>query len=350
MATTITGYGAASIESKGEIWLRFLALPRQLIPLFKARAKLNRPARESSTAPSLSAKEFIATSLARDGHVGKAASVLLREPVPDMPAGVMMKKLLELHPAGTFFTPLERQVDPWITVGADIVRATIRRGCSGAAPGPTGWTEELLKIANDNQVVEIELQAMLLDLLNNRVAENVMDHLRASRLVAIPKAAGGLRPIAVGEAIVRVAAAIALSGEIDAMGAHFGELQAALKRGGCEQVIHRARQLFSGGQTIIAVDFSNAFNAVKRAAIAREITPFKRITPLFEGLYGKLSRLLWRDTTIFSTEGARQFFFPFDVVTKAIWTYEGFFLLHCLLCSLNAPFTTTSWQRLHFFT
>ena len=117
VATTITGYGAASIESKGKIWLRFLALPRQLIPLFKARAKLNRPARESSTAPSLSAKEFIATSLARDGHVGKAASVLLREPVPDMPAGVMMKKLLELHPAGTFFTPLERQVDPWTTSG-----------------------------------------------------------------------------------------------------------------------------------------------------------------------------------------------------------------------------------------
>ncbi|KAI3516022.1 hypothetical protein L1887_14930 [Cichorium endivia] len=82
--------------------------------------------------------------------------------------------------------------------------------------------------------------------------------------------------------------------------------------GGAEAVLHSTNRVLSkhhddGSLTMLAVDFSNAFNMVDRSALLREV---RRMCPSIslwvDFLYGRASRLYIGDTHIWSTTGVQQ--------------------------------------------
>ncbi|KAI3750270.1 hypothetical protein L2E82_20904 [Cichorium intybus] len=82
--------------------------------------------------------------------------------------------------------------------------------------------------------------------------------------------------------------------------------------GGAEAVLHSANRVLcnnhdNGSLTLLAVDFSNAFNMVDRSVLLREV---RRMCPSIslwvDFLYGRASRLYIGDTHIWSTTGVQQ--------------------------------------------
>ncbi|CAI5980243.1 unnamed protein product [Closterium sp. NIES-65] len=135
-----------------------------------------------------------------------------------------------------------------------------------------------------------------------------------ARLIALEKP-GGVRPIAIGEAIIRLTAKAALrklSPEIRKffLPVHFG----VAVPGGAETVIHATRALLKQKPSRIAIqlDVENAFNSVERGSFftALKWTALEPLLPLVRTLYGEPARLLldpgFDERYIESTRGVRQ--------------------------------------------
>jgi hypothetical protein len=151
---------------------------------------------------------------------------------------------------------------------------------------------------------------MVSDLVNAQVDPETVARIRACRLVPIGKTGGGVRPIAVGEAIARIACAVVLARHLAILLKHFGELQLALAPGGVESAAHFFRAERASGATVITLDAKNAFNAVSRRAIRDTLGAMPALAgmwPLFGLLYAGRSALhLPNGSTIYSEEGVRQ--------------------------------------------
>ena len=264
LASTIAGYADADREAKRETLLAFFDFCK--IHLRKGSRKGSRTSRHArKQTPSVVAGQ--AETLLRKGHMSRAAATLLREecPVPEDATNL----LRGLHPAEDAPLPL-----PHVAVNGlsgDELLAVCSKACKGKAPGPSGWTEELLaKALRHSPSARHNMAAIMTDVLNGAVDPAVAVLLRRCRLVPIGKPSGGVRPLAIGEAFVRIAARIALDAHLAALNAKFGVVQAALASGGVERAIHDLRAAYSAGHVIVALDCNNAFNCLRRAA-TREV-------------------------------------------------------------------------------
>jgi hypothetical protein len=136
---------------------------------------------------------------------------------------------------------------------------------------------------------------MCQDVCNGALPDIVAERLRCSRLVAIPKPPAGVRPIAVGEVIVRLSASLALRRVLEHLLQEFEGLQYGLSERGCESIVHHFRTAHANGDTLITLDARNAFNTLRRECIrqALETRPaLSPLYPLFNSLYCSPSRLV----------------------------------------------------------
>ena len=189
-----------------------------------------------------------------------------------------------------------------------------QRLCRGRAPGVSGWTEELVAAAalGDDKAAEL-MAKVVTDVLNDDCPE-VTRELTISRLIGIPKdTPGDVRPIGIGEALLKIAAVLALKkccNEIDAL---FGDSQFVLRDGGAEEIIHKIRRDVRARKVVAALDSTNAFNTIERSAIIQAMadTPVAdNLRGVFNATYMRPSRLrvFGREshTDIMSTRGVRQ--------------------------------------------
>ena len=147
VASAVAGYSCSSVEERTACWLRFLAVPRVAVPAIRDQRRL-RGARDlaaDSRKRNLVGKEIRASAVAREGHLSKAAAILMRE---EHPAGTLDETraaLIALHPKGEL-PPRHNSdgVPTWVSVDITLLRTVVRRACRGSSPGPSGWTEELL--------------------------------------------------------------------------------------------------------------------------------------------------------------------------------------------------------------
>jgi hypothetical protein len=269
----------------------------------------NLPPNPSRIAPNIRS----AISLLSKKHFSRAATQLLREEAP-LPAD-WRKRLEDLHPFEAPTAPIGTSTHfAAANITADEVFNAIVSHRDGKAPGPSGWTEELLFHACACPTTKRAVTAIISDIANNRVSSTVARRLRQCRLVALGKEGGGLRPIAVGEVLARVAGTVVLNRCLPFLRETFlHEGQYALERGGCETIIHLCRQALSGDNVLVTLDCKNAFNSVHRAAIRQVLISCPELSPLlpmWDLLYAASSELLVADGdlmhTIFSTSGVRQ--------------------------------------------
>ena len=85
----------------------------------------------------------------------------------------------------------------------------------------------------------------ILDVMNGTIDESVRKRLVRACLVLIGKANGGIRPIAIGEVVLKIAGKVLFARYASEINAHFGRLQfGCLHKKGVERVVHTHQRTF----------------------------------------------------------------------------------------------------------
>lgn len=254
-----------------------------------------------------------ATKLLQKGFVGKASRSLL-DPTPTAQlSNRTMVTLRQKHPIGAanpFGT--HKQPTPGQPITTEAVAAAIATVGKEKAPGLSGWTRYLLDLATNSAENKL-ISALRLLADQIRQGKAPAPHLLcAARLVALQKEDGGIRPIAVGDILYRVAmkAILAINFRSDML----LPIQLGVGNpGGVEPAVALLQEAIAGPnkdeiQSVTSLDLSNAFNAITRQCIASSIAQH---APVFyraaAWAYGKPSLLVLENgATIASAEGVRQ--------------------------------------------
>jgi len=145
------------------------------------------------------------------------------------------------------------------------------------APGLSGWTRPLLDLVIGDDSPVISFLRLLADMIRQGTAPGA-SLLCASRLIGLEKPGGGVRPIAIGDLIYRVAMkAILLTSYNPSMLLPF-QLGVS-SPGGVEPAIFLLEEAIIGGnsanfQQLASIDLTNAFNSVARPAIAAAVATY----------------------------------------------------------------------------
>ncbi|XP_047989335.1 uncharacterized protein LOC125228717 [Leguminivora glycinivorella] len=260
-------------------------------------------------------------SKVHDGDLRGAVRLLLSDSSLAPTNEETVTSLREKHPAPS--RPLvvppapEVPVDP-ITVTVPEVKEAIAGFYNGSAAGLDGLRPQHLKEltsctsgSNGPRLLE-SLTKLCNFLLRGSLNSIICPYMYGASLCALAKKDGGIRPIAVGCTIRRLAAKLCCRAVRDRMATYFRPVQIGFGTArGCEAAIHatRAYALANEGSdaVILKVDIKNAFNSVERDVILNEVAnQVPSLFPFLHQCYSTPSNLLFNGTTISSQVGAQQ--------------------------------------------
>ena len=195
------------------------------------------------------------------------------------------------------------------------VKKAIRSFGPGSAGGRDGLRPQHLKDMTEDRVGGT-LSEVLADFANLVLGGGVPKAVRpiffGATLLPFIKKDGGIRPIAVGLTLRRLIAKIASSRALDSCAGVLGPSQLGVGvKGGAEALVHSARlyvQRMDESRAFVKLDFKNAFNSVRRAAIFRAVAEHRPdLLAFIESSYGSPSHLwVGEDHVIASAEGVQQ--------------------------------------------
>jgi hypothetical protein len=186
---------------------------------------------------------------------------------------------------------------------------------AGSAGGPDGVRPqhliELIRCPVAGAQLLTALTAFVNRLLKGQCPLSVRPVLFGASLIALEKKCGGIRPIAVGYTLRRVAAKCANYHATRKLAPMLQPLQVGVGiPGGCEAAVHAVRrfiQSMPAGSVVAKLDFSNAFNAIHRSsvlnAVAEQVPEIFRFCHLS---YGGSSKLKYGNYIVHSCEGVQQ--------------------------------------------
>lgn len=208
-----------------------------------------------------------------------------------------------------------------------LVSASIRRLPRRSAPGPSGWTFDHFKAVNTHSSHFAPLLLSLIPLAQQGCLP-WRGLLTSSTLIALSKPQGGIRPIAIGDAWLRLITRILMRLDPCLAAGHnpsianesvlnyVSEYQYGVNTPcGVEMVVHQLRELVACNPQALAVldlDYRNAFNLVERPAIAAALVEFApHWLPFFSWSYQMPSDLLCQignnnNSVLSSARGVRQ--------------------------------------------
>ncbi|CAI5483363.1 unnamed protein product [Closterium sp. Yama58-4] len=258
-----------------------------------------------------------AEGLIKKANLSKAVTALQITPLAESTPATL-SALQSKHPAAEIEIPnwVTGQTASSISVTPDDVRETLAKCPNGIGAGPSGTCfEHLRDPAHCNAEVLLLLTQLIRGLPNGKQTQAVRDLVLPSRLIALEKPGGGVRPIAIGEALLRLAAKVALKELAPVIREFFLPVQYGVSvPGGAECIIHTVRSLLHDNDDHIALqlDVENAFNSIERAAFFTTLsrTDLHQLLPLVGTLYDRHSRLLvdprLGTDRIVSSRGVRQ--------------------------------------------
>ena len=181
------------------------------------------------------------------------------------------------------------------------------------APGPSGWTVLLLRLAWRDERIKRFLVDLTKGLLDGTAQG--WEFLCASRLTPLKKKDGGIRPIAVSDLIYRLCTKTIIRKYFKT------EMLAPFQfgvgtKGGVEPIIHLVKMVLRDAfphdfKFIVKIDGSNSYNAASRDMERRAVLKYAPVfLPLFDGAYGFTAALIIKGENgvevLDSSEGVRQ--------------------------------------------
>lgn len=229
-----------------------------------------------------------------------------------------LQKLEGKHPK----KPIDRKLFPEtanlaMLVEEETVLKAVRSFAPGSAAGTSGLRPQHLKdclndnLGQDTCGLKQSLTQYVNLLLSGNVPKEIRPLIAGANLCAFNKPGGGIRPIAVGETLRRLAAKCAAFVATAKFEPEFSPLQVGCgTRGGAEAAAHALRAFTAqctANDVIVKLDFSNAFNSVRRDVVADLLAKeMPELLPFFKLCYESSSFLVFGDYLIISEEGFQQ--------------------------------------------
>ena len=191
----------------------------------------------------------------------------------------------------------EYQPQAPIRLNPQEVAEALRTAKRGSAPGLSGATAEHYKVLLDDEEGLSLFTATLELLAQGQVPEAAMATLSTARLTALSKPNGGVRGIATGEVLRRLASRVLARQYAEIFDAATRPFQYALRtRAGtdCLAAILRTAAELDESATIVSLDGRAAYDTVSRAAMFHklfEVAP--ALVPFVRGIYGRTSVYYW---------------------------------------------------------
>ncbi|XP_055337134.1 uncharacterized protein LOC129587422 [Paramacrobiotus metropolitanus] len=177
--------------------------------------------------------------------------------------------------------PSDNDIPTFTPITAAEVISAVFSFPSGSAGGLDGLRPQHLKdLLNCKDAVESSLCSALCKLMNFIVAGKLPEEVRpilfGANLIALSKTDGGVRPIAVGNVLRRLAAKIIAKRCAKKANELFTPTQVGCgTRGGAEAAVHAARSFIceehDGLRVLFKIDYRNAFNTVRRDVILQSV-------------------------------------------------------------------------------
>lgn len=241
------------------------------------------------------------------GSVARATKCLTSKGIADDSPEVR-KKLQQLHPER--LSPFGQSVMlPEVSTNPSEVKKQVQAMRVISGPGPSGMTVKSLKqlISKDEGLVA--LTGFVNIIIQGRAKKEYRDLITGSRLIPLRKEGDGVRPVAIGEVIARLASKVLNAQHKKDLAEYFAGLQFGVNApGGAEQVVHALRRHRSQGHAILSLDMKNAFNCISREQIRRELTNhFPKLIPYYEWAREGDAPCFFRgEVLLHSKEGTRQ--------------------------------------------
>jgi len=252
-----------------------------------------------------------------DGNVRAAVRLLVSADTPAAPSEESLSKLKEKHPpasgkAGHLPAP---QRDNCLMVEESEVRRAVLSFPTGSAGGPDflrpQHIRDMMMCQESGHDFLAALTAFINLVLSGGCPSEVGPIFFGGRLLALNKKSGGVRPIAIGFSLRRLASKCASSFGINSLRSYFHPHQLGVGiPGGCEAAIHSARRYLEALPTdhvLVKLDFTNAFNSLHRYDML--LATHSRIPEIYaycHSAYSQSSILFYGPYTISSEEGPQQ--------------------------------------------
>ena len=250
--------------------------------------------------------------------------------------------------------PFPEVASPPIVIAESQVLKAINSFPPGSCGGITRLRplhlKEVLRpdVGHQRELLLFQLTALVNRIISNQLPDFIMPVLLGANLTALNKKNGGIRPIAVGETIRRIACKCAMRQVEPQLTSLLTPLQLGCGvRAGLDAAIHSTRdKLYSdiGPQLFLKLDFRNAFNtrSMRRDHIADCLqTLVPSLALLFNACYSEPSFLTFGDEILLSDEGLQQG----DPLAPAYFCVG----LHDILCDLTTPFKTAYLDDISLF-
>jgi len=249
------------------------------------------------------------TAKIEDGNIKAAIKILCSDDKPAADSEETYNKLLECHPApppGRGPAP-DPHNDTAIQVTEEEVIKVIRTFPAESSGGPDGVRpQHILDLVNCRESgpgLVTSITAFVNCLLEGKCNPAVVPVLFGGQLIALEKKSGGIRPIAVGYTLRRIAAKCANSYATAMLTDYLQPTQLGVGTpGGCEVAVHSTRRYMESmpaDHCVVKLDFTNAFNSLHRDAMlegVRQRTP--GIYKFCHLAYNQPSQLAYNGRTI----------------------------------------------------
>ena len=274
--------------------------------------------------PTKQAKSKLRNAVERkmqDGDITGAVRILSSDDAVASPTADVFDVLKTIHPtanAEAVYPPEPSISDPILeSVTPEEVLQAINSFPNGSAGGLDGLRPQHLKDLVSGSTGEIAIRlterlASLIDLmLSGNVPLEICPLLYGACVTALKKKDGGIRPIAVGNTLRRLAGKIVSRRVMETMGQLARPTQLGYgTRGGAEAVVHATRAYMSDideTQVILKLDFRNAFNTVRRDKMLLAVrTYLPKFYSFIWQMYRNPSKLFFGDFLLQSESGVQQ--------------------------------------------
>ena len=259
------------------------------------------------------------SSKVEDGNLKAALRLICSEDKPADCSDAVFNALLSKHPPrASNRQPVPDPVQgdfASLQVSESSVLKALKSFPAGSSGGPDGLRPQhlidLVSCKMGGPALLSALTGFVNLVLDGDCPVNVRPILFGARLIAIVKKSGGIRPIAVGYTVRRLVAKCANNFAQEQLATYFRPLQLGVAvAGGCEAAVHATRRFISqmaNGQAVVKLDFSNAFNSLRRDAMLDTVS--NRLPQLYKFCwtsYNGDSILQIGDKSIISAEGVQQ--------------------------------------------
>jgi hypothetical protein len=277
------------------------------------------PLKKKSEEEIWKAKLAIAVELANQGHLRRAVQTLTRSGIaPPTRKNISILRAKNRTVSGDI--PACPDDAPRIIVDDEVLEELIRKSCDGRKGGASGWTAELIRTLWPDPVCRQGIILLIQTICNNEFDTHSRFLLTCSMLLGTHKpGSDDLRPLAIGEEFLRLAAKYCFKLDSSAFPDTFEPLQMAIgSPGGSERAMQTIQAAIEAGlndgHIAIHIDSTNAYNEADRGKMLAEVFGDENMSHtwrIYALIYARPSLLLVCDRgtvvdALQSTNGGKQ--------------------------------------------